>query len=125
MESLFLFFMQAEQAASETAPASGQGGGGGSPLSLLFPFILIFGIMYIFLIMPQKRREKRHRALVAELKKNDRVVTAGGMHGIVTSVKEGIIVLKVDDDKDVKVTVNQASIAQVVPREEKDSQDNK
>ncbi len=121
METFFLFLMQAEQTVSETAPASGQGGGGGgSPLSLLFPFILIFGIMYVFLILPQKRRDKRHRAMVAELKKNDRVVTSGGIHGIVMSVKEGAVVLKVDDSKDVKITVNQGSVAQVVPKEEKE-----
>lgn len=122
METFYLFLMQAGQTVSETAPASGEGdGGGGSPLSLLFPFILIFGIMYIFLIMPQKRRDKRHRAMVAELNKNDRIVTAGGIHGIVMSVKDGTIVLKVDETKDVKITINQASVAQVVPKGEKEA----
>jgi preprotein translocase subunit YajC len=74
--------------------------------------------MYMFLIMPQKRREKQHRAMLGELKKNDHVVTAGGIHGVVMSVKEGTVVLKIDEAKDVKITVNVGSIAQVVPKGE-------
>ncbi len=88
----------------------------------IFLFVILFGIMYVFLILPQKQRDKKHRAMLSELKKNDRVVTAGGMHGIIMSVKDGTAILKVDDDKDVKITVNLASIAQVAPREEQEAE---
>jgi preprotein translocase subunit YajC len=118
--------MQAAPVTSEAGEATGQGAADqGSPFSLIFLFVILFGIMYVFLILPQKRREKSHRAMLSELKKNDRVVTAGGLHGIVMSVKEGSVVLKIDDDKDIKVTVNTGSIAQVVPKEQKDDEDKK
>jgi preprotein translocase subunit YajC len=107
---------------SQTLGTSPQTESSGNILSLLFPFILILGIMYIFLFLPQKRRDKQHRAMLSELKKNDHVVTAGGLHGIVMSVKEGAVVLKIDDAKDIKVTVNTGSIAQVMPRGEQESE---
>jgi preprotein translocase subunit YajC len=113
--------MQAEPVASNAAETTGQVGGGGSPYSTIFLFVILFGIMYVFLIMPQKQRDKKHRAMLSELKKNDRVVTAGGVHGIIMSVKDSTAILKVDDDKDVKITVNLASIAQVVSREEQET----
>jgi preprotein translocase subunit YajC len=113
--------MQAQPVASEAAPATGQGAAG-SPFSLIFLFVILFGIMYVFLIMPQKRKEKQHRAMLSEIKKNDKVITAGGVHGIVMSVKEGTAVLKIDEAKDVKITVNVGSISQVVPKEEKESE---
>lgn len=121
MEIFNYLLMQAEPVASDAGGTTGQDPGG-SFFSVIFLFVILFGIMYIFLILPQKRREKQHRAMVSELKKNDRVVTAGGLHGIVMSVKDDKVVLKVDDDKDVKVTVNQGSIAQVVPKEEQNKE---
>jgi len=115
--------MQAEPVASNAGETTGQAGGGGGAYSTIFLFVILFGIMYVFLIMPQKQRDKKHRAMLSELKKNDRVVTAGGVHGIIMSVKDGTATLKVDDDKDVKITVNLASIAQVVPKEEQATED--
>jgi len=115
--------MQAAPVSSEAAGTTGQGGGPSTNLiNILFPFIIIFAIMYIFLIMPQKRKDKQHRAMLSQLNKNDRVVTAGGIHAFVMSVKEGTVVLKIDDDKDVKITVNVGSIAQVIPKGEKESE---
>ena len=118
MESLYYFLMQAQPVTSEAGQTTGNGAAAGGGFSLIFLFVVLFGIMYVFLIMPQKRKDKRHRAMLSELNKNDRVVTAGGMHGIVMSVKEGTVVLKVDDTKDIKITVNTGSIAQVVPKDE-------
>ena len=123
MGSLYWVIMQCGQMQSQTSGTTPQTEqSGGNILSLLFPFILILGIMYIFLFLPQKRRDKRHRAMLSELKKNDHVVTAGGMHGIVMSVKEGAVVLKIDDAKDIKVTVNTGSIAQVIPKSGQESE---
>jgi preprotein translocase subunit YajC len=126
VSALLLILMQADNAVSgETTETTGGGGGGGDFLGILPLFIILFGIMYLFLILPQKQREKKHRAMLSQLKKNDRVVTAGGIHGIISSVKEDSVILKVDDDKDVKITVSMGSIAQVAPRSEEGSEDKK
>lgn len=121
MDLISRILMQAEPVASNASETTGQGGGG-SAMPTIFLFVILFGIMYVFLILPQKQRDKKHRAMLSEIKKNDRVVTAGGMHGIIMSVKDGAAILKVDDDKDVKITVNLASIAQVVPKEEPEAE---
>ena len=120
MESLYFTLMQT---ASETQATTGQAGDQGSPFSILFLFIILFGIMYVFLIMPQKKREKQHRAMLSELTKNDRVITAGGIHGIIMSVKDDKAVIKIDDDKDVKITVNVGSIATIVPKDEPEKEE--
>lgn len=120
MQLLYYFIMQAGQVSGETQQATGQEEYGGSPFSVLFLFVILFGIMYIFLIHPQRSRDKKHRAMLSQLKKNDRVVTSGGIHGIVMSVKDGSAVLKIDEAKDVKITVSITSIGQVVQRESKE-----
>lgn len=79
-------------------------------LSMLLPFILMFVVMYFLILRPQKRKEKDRKALLSRVKKNDRVVTAGGVHGIVTSVRENDLILRIDDAKDVKVKVDRSAI---------------
>lgn len=77
------------------AYAQGAGGAGGADfLVSLAPFLLIFVIMYFLIIRPQRQRMKAHQAMVAGLKRNDTVVTAGGMIGKIT---------KVIDDAEVEV----------------------
>jgi preprotein translocase subunit YajC len=67
--------------------AQGAGGGaGGSMLVQLLPIILIFVVFYFLLIRPQQRRAKEHRNMVQNLRRGDRVVTAGGLIGTVTKV---------------------------------------
>jgi len=123
MQFFYYLIMQAGQVSGETAQATGQAGqdGGGNPYSVLILFGALLLIMYLFLIHPQRTRDKRHRAMLSELKKNDRVVTTGGIHGIVMSVKDGAVVLKIDEAKDIKITVSVGSIGQVVPRESRES----
>jgi preprotein translocase subunit YajC len=84
-----------------------------SPLILLAVMFLIF---YFLLIRPQKKREKEHRNLLQELKKNDKVITIGGLHGVVERVKgdENEVVLKVDDNT--KMTFSLSAIQAVIPR---------
>ena len=80
-----------------------------NPLINLFPIILIFVIFYFLLIKPQKKQQDEHKKMVAGLKKNDEVITAGGIHGTIMSVKDHSVTLKVDDN--VKVEVQKSSIA--------------
>ncbi|WP_306028890.1 MULTISPECIES: preprotein translocase subunit YajC [unclassified Stappia] len=70
------------------SPAYAQGAGGSTPdlLMSILPFVLIFVIMYFLIIRPQRQRMKQHQELVANLRRGDTVVTAGGLIGKVSKV---------------------------------------
>ncbi|MBU3911881.1 MAG: preprotein translocase subunit YajC [Candidatus Omnitrophica bacterium] len=78
-------------------------------IASLLPIIFIFGIFYFLLIRPQQKKQKEHNKMVSELKKNDEVVTNGGLHGTVVNVKDDTIILKVDEN--VKVEINKTAVA--------------
>jgi len=80
-----------------------------NPILQLVPFIFIFAIFYFMLIMPQRKQQKEHRNLLANLKKNDEVITASGIHGTVINVKDATVILRIDDN--VKIEVEKISIA--------------
>lgn len=75
-----------------------------SPLLQVVPIILIFGIFYFLLIAPMRKRQKALQNMIAELKKGDRVVTSGGLHGEVAAVMDKAIMLKVADNLKVKIS---------------------
>ena len=70
-----------------------------SMLVWLGVFILIF---YVFLIMPRKKEEKRHKNLLDELKKGDKVVSIGGINGVIARIKDETVVLKVSENTEVE-----------------------
>lgn len=90
---------------------TGSGGQEGNPLAIWFPIILIFAIMYFLIFRPQAKRQKQHQAMIESLKKGDRVVTAGGIYGTISGIKEKekTLVVKIDDN--VKIEVARNSIA--------------
>lgn len=73
-------------------PAGGQQG---NPIVSFMPLILIFVIFYFLLIRPQQKKQKQHQAMIASVQKGDKVITSGGMHGLVTNVKDNIVSIKV------------------------------
>ena len=77
----------------------------------LLPVVLIFVVFYFLLIRPQKKSQDDHRKMIASLKKNDEVVTSGGIHGTIANVKDHTVTLKVDDN--VKIEVQKSSIGTV------------
>ncbi len=81
--------------------------------TLWVPLILIF---YFLLIRPQRRQEAERRAKLAALKKNDRIVTVGGIYGVVTNVQRDIdeVTIKVDEASNTKLRVTLGSIARVL-----------
>lgn len=92
-----------------------------SPLTFLYPLILTLFVFYFLVVIPERRRNKERNNLLASLKKNDRVITSGGMYGVVANVKPGDeVVLKVDEVHDVKVSVTKSSIAQVISHSDKE-----
>ncbi|MEM8551461.1 MAG: preprotein translocase subunit YajC [Pseudomonadota bacterium] len=85
------------------AQAAG-GADGASFLVSLAPFLLIFVIMYFLIIRPQRQRMKAHQAMVAALKRNDTIVTAGGLVGKITKVvDDGEIEVKFGENEPVRV----------------------
>ena len=105
------------------SPAYAQSAGaGGSALAQLLPFILIFVVFYFFLIRPQQKRAKQHKAMVDALRRGDKVVTAGGLKGVVSKAVEGQDSVEVEIAKDVKGSIVRAMISSV---ETKDSGDKK
>lgn len=72
----------------------------------LMPIILIFAIFYFLLIRPQKKKQEEHQRMISALKKNDEVITSGGIHGTVVNVKETAVTLRVDDNVRIEVQKN-------------------
>ena len=83
-----------------------------SPLSMLLPFAMMFVIFYVLVFRPQQTARKQHQQLLANLKKNDEVVTAGGIFGTVMNVKPEAVTLRIDEN--VRVEVEKSSISRVV-----------
>ena len=93
--------------------AAGSAGSASASASLLsfLPFILIFVILYFFMIRPQSKKQKETEKMINALKKGDKVITIGGIHGTVSSVKEKTVIVKVDDD--CKIEFNRTAISSV------------
>ena len=83
-----------------------------SPLMSFVPMLVVIAILYVLIIRPQQQQAKEHRRLVDNLKTGDRVVTQGGIHGTVTSLKGQIVQVKIADN--VKVDVSRTAITQVL-----------
>ena len=94
------------------APAGGEGGGGMG--SMMIFLVAIFAVMYFFMIRPQQKKQKEHKAMLGALKTGDKVVTNSGMMGTIVHIHDdkNKVVLKVADQ--VKVEFIKSSIAGLV-----------
>ncbi|MBI4566084.1 MAG: preprotein translocase subunit YajC [Planctomycetes bacterium] len=108
----FRFVVLQEQAPPAPGPDSGKGASPAGPslFASIFPFIIIFVLFYFILIRPQRRQQKERERMIATLKKNDRVLTSGGIYGIVDRIKEHELTLKVDEKSDVRLRVARSAI---------------
>ena len=96
---MLTIFLQAAGAATNA-----KGGG----MSFLIMMILLFVIMWLFMIRPQQKKQKEMEKFRNELQPGDKVVTVGGIYGIVDEISEKTLLIKVD--KDVKIKVDKASV---------------
>jgi preprotein translocase subunit YajC len=89
----------------DIAYAMGTGGeaSGGGGFGALFPLIAMFAIFYFLLIRPQQKKQKDHRQMLGNLKKGDRVVTSGGLHGRITGITDTVVTLEISEKVRVKV----------------------
>ena len=86
----------------QAAPAAQQGGG----MSMWIMLALIFVVMWVFMIRPQKKQQKELQNFRDGLKKGDKVVTIGGIYGTVCEIKEGSILMEVDNNVKIRVNKN-------------------
>ena len=98
------------------SPAYAQDAAGGAAalVTQLAPLLLIFGVFYFLLIRPQQKKQREHRALLASLKRGDRVLTAGGITAKVVTVKEGVDEVEVEIAPNVRVSVLRQTIGDVL-----------
>jgi preprotein translocase subunit YajC len=94
------------------APQGGEAGGTGSMISTFLPFILIIGIFYFLIIRPQNKKQKDTQKMLSAIKKGDKVVTIGGVHGVIQNVRDSSVVVKVDENT--KIEFSRSAIASVV-----------
>jgi preprotein translocase subunit YajC len=101
---MFLTFLAQTPAASPAAPGSG--------LISLLPFLFLLVIFYYMMIRPQQRRAREQAALISALKTGDHVVTASGIHGMISNVKDTTILVKVADN--VKIEMEKSAVSSVL-----------
>ena len=90
--------------------AGGEGGGFGAFL----PLILMFAIFYFLLIRPQQKKAKAHKQLLSSIKKGDRVVSSGGLHGVITGLADDVVTIEIAPK--VRVKISRGSISGVAGR---------
>ncbi|GAB2672706.1 preprotein translocase subunit YajC [Paenibacillus thermoaerophilus] len=76
---------------------AGAGTGGMGTLVSLAPFVIMIAVFYFFLIRPQQKRQKARNLMLSQLKKGDKVVTIGGLHGTIMELTDDTVVLRVND----------------------------
>ncbi len=92
-----------------------QAAGGGNGIMMLLPLLLI-PVLYFMMIRPQQKRQRQWQEMLASIKTGDRITTAGGIRGIILSIKDDVIVIKVAPDG-VKLEVAKNAIASVTTQD--------
>ena len=94
-----------------TQPAPG---GGDIFWSQMFPLILMLGVFWYFLWRSQRRERQKFEQMLSTLKRNDRVITIGGVYGTVVEVRDNEVVLKVDESNNTKIRFTRSAIKEVL-----------
>ena len=82
---------------------------GSGGLSSFLPIILIIFVFYFFMIRPQINKQKEENKFRSEIKKGDKIVTIGGLHGKINNVKENVVILEIGDNHRITVDINSIS----------------
>ena len=95
----------------ESLAYAAEGAPTGSPLgSMLAPLILMFVIFYFLLIRPQQKKQRQHQDMLQNIRKGDKVVTSGGLYGVVVKVTEKDVVLEVADKVNLRFTIGSIGV---------------
>ena len=92
-----------------TAAIQASGGFG----TFLVPLALMFGIMYLMVILPQQRQRKKTQAMLTALKTGDKVITGSGIYGTISGLDGDSVIMKISSEPQVKIRIARAAIAQV------------
>ncbi|MGE4334730.1 MAG: preprotein translocase subunit YajC [Pigmentiphaga sp.] len=92
--------------------------GGDNALLGMLPIILMFVVLYFLMIRPQMKRQKEHRNMVSALAKGDEVITAGGLVGKITDVKDNYVTLEIaqDNGRAVEVVMQRVAVQTLLPK---------
>ncbi|MEN6451440.1 MAG: preprotein translocase subunit YajC [Thermoguttaceae bacterium] len=124
VSQLALFAEKAAAPAGQGAQPGDATGGFGQFLPLLIIFFVVF---YLFVLRPQRRDQAKRQAMLSAVKKNDRVVTIGGIYGVVTNVRREAdeVTIKVDETTNTKLRLTLSSVARVMGEGAEDESDKK
>jgi preprotein translocase subunit YajC len=107
------FNLVSEAFAMGAAPQAADGAAGGGVQGMLVqmaPLAIIFVIFYFLLIRPQQKKAKEVKRMLESLKKGDKIVTAGGIHGVIESVDPGTVIVKIAETVKIKVNRNAVTV---------------
>jgi preprotein translocase subunit YajC len=102
--------------ATSFALLAGAPAGAGGGMTMLLPLLLI-PVLYLVMIRPQQKRQKQWQAMLGSIKTGDRITTAGGIRGIILSIKDDVIVIRVAPDG-IKLEVSKSAIASVTTQDD-------
>ncbi|MBO6515863.1 MAG: preprotein translocase subunit YajC [Bacteroidia bacterium] len=83
-----------------------QGGGG---FGMVVPFALAFLVMYLFILRPQMKKNKKQEAYREEIKKGDKIVTSGGIHGKISEIRDQVFII--DTEGGGKLKINKSAVS--------------
>ncbi len=104
---LFSFMQQSQPAAKPQA----------SIITGLLPFILVFVIFYLLIIMPSRKKQKKHKEMVEALKPGEKIVTTGGIYGTIMGVKPDRLEIKISSN--VKIEITKSAVGAILSPKEK------
>ena len=110
--STFLALLPAFLQGDSTAPPGGGTEEASGGWDFLFPIVLIVGIFYVVLILPERKKQKQRKSMLEAMKKGDKVMTSSGIYGSVAQVQDEIIVLQVADG--VRLRFSRAAVQTVI-----------
>ncbi|MCZ6688887.1 MAG: preprotein translocase subunit YajC [Planctomycetota bacterium] len=93
---------------------------GGGLFQLLPMFFIMFMIMYFMIIRPQRKKEKNRLEMLSQIRKNDHILTTGGIYGVVMNVKDDELLLRIDDTNNVRVRLSRSSVVGVIDPKDKE-----
>lgn len=81
----------------------------------LLPIGMLFFLFYFIVLAPEKKRKRKEQEMLSRISKNDRVVTAGGIHGVVVTAppESDVVTIRIDDKQNVRIRVNRSAIARI------------
>ena len=79
---------------------------------IIFLYLPVMGIFYFLVFRPQKEKQKQHEQMLKELKKNDEIVTTGGIHGTIVSTKDATVLIRVDEHA--RLEIDRSAVAAVI-----------